>query len=464
MISQGTMVVGLERKAYMKLKEWKEASNGSTALLIDGARRVGKSYLAVQFAEKEYDSYILIDFAQVGSDIKRMFEEDISDLDFFFSKLSTLWNVTLHRRRSLIIFDEVQCFPLARQLIKKFVADGRYDYIETGSLLSIKTHMAGILLPSEEIHLVLHPMDFEEFLWAMGDHISVDFLRGCYDRRMPVGEAIHKKMMMRIREYMLVGGMPGAVSTYVDTRDFAATDMVKRAILDLYRGDIPRFAVGYEAKVIDIFDKIPSELSRKEKKFRITSITKDARQRQYDKAFLWLSDGMVTSICYNATDPTVGLSMYLDDSTFKCYMEDTGLLITHAMFDKDYAENTLYKSILLDKVNVNEGMILENLVAQMLKASRHKLFFYSRPKRIVKDDSGAVIRTESALEIDFLVDNGGKICPIEVKSSGYAKHSSLDRFKERFGKRIGEPVIVYTKDLAVKDGTLCIPIYMAIFL
>lgn len=221
------MVEGLERKAYAKLKEWKDISNGSTALLIDGARRVGKSFLATQFAEKEYESYIMIDFAQVGSEIRRMFEEDTGDLDFFFAKLSALWNVRLHRRRSLIIFDEVQCFPLARQLIKRLVADGRYDYMETGSLLSIKTHMNGILLPSEEVHFVMNPMDFEEFLWAMGDRNSVDFLRECYRMRRPVGDAIHRRMMMRIREYMLVGGMPGAVSTYVSTGDFAATDMVK---------------------------------------------------------------------------------------------------------------------------------------------------------------------------------------------------------------------------------------------
>lgn len=458
------MVEGLERKAYAKLKEWKDISNGSTALLIDGARRVGKSFLATQFAEKEYESYIMIDFAQVGSEIRRMFEEDTGDLDFFFAKLSALWNVRLHRRRSLIIFDEVQCFPLARQLIKRLVADGRYDYMETGSLLSIKTHMNGILLPSEEVHFVMNPMDFEEFLWAMGDRNSVDFLRECYRMRRPVGDAIHRRMMMRIREYMLVGGMPGAVSTYVSTGDFGATDMVKRSILDLYRADVPRFASGYEARVIDIFDRIPSELSKKEKKFNLASLSKDARHRQFEDAFLWLSDGMITSICYNATDPSAGLSMYLDDSRFKCYMSDTGLLITHAMFDRDYSDNVLYKSILLDRLNVNEGMLMENLVAQMLRASRHKLFFYSRPKRVVRDEDGTVLRTESGMEVDFLISRDGKVCPVEVKSSGYRSHASLDRFRERFGKRIGEPTIVYTKDLAVRDGVLCIPVYMTMFL
>ena len=454
----------LKRKAYAELVAWKENSNGSTALLINGARRVGKSRLAEDLGKREYETYIVIDFAQDGKGVRSMFEDDMDDLDLFFSKLSALKTTELRKRKSLIILDEVQCFPLARQRIKTLVADGRYDYIETGSLLSIKANVKDILIPSEEIEFTLNPLDFEEFLWAMGDEVSTEYLGSCFNNNRPVGGQIHKKMMNRFREYMLVGGMPGVVSKYADTKDFAAADLVKRSILNLYRNDITKFAAGYEGKVLSLFDRIPSQLSKKEKKFNLSSLDKNARYRTYEDAFMWLADGMIISQCFNATDPSVGLAMSLDDTSQKCYMADTGLLVTHALFDKDYAENTLYKSILLDKVSINEGMLTENAVAQALRASRHKLFFYSRSKTAKEDTNTGKSVIENATEIDFLITRNGKVCPVEVKSSRYNRHSSLDRFRDKFGKRTGTPYIVYTEDLKVEDGVTFIPIYMSMFL
>ncbi|MCL1811841.1 MAG: AAA family ATPase, partial [Methanomassiliicoccaceae archaeon] len=313
----------LERKAYGKLIEWKETSRGSTALLINGARRVGKSHLAEEFGKREYTSYIVLDFAQDSKSLKPLFTDDMDDLDLFFNKLSALKRTNLYERGSLIILDEVQCFPLARQRIKTLVADGRYDYIETGSLLSIKTNVKDILIPSEEVQFTLNPLDFEEFLWAMGDKVSAAYLETCFRNRTKVGDQIHKNMMNRFREYMLVGGMPGVVSKYAETKDFATADLIKRAVLDLYRNDIRKFAAGHENKVVSLFDRIPSQLSKKEKKFTLSSLDKNARSRTYEDAFMWLADGMIINQCFNATDPSVGLSMNLDLTTQKCYMSDT---------------------------------------------------------------------------------------------------------------------------------------------
>ncbi|MCL2510341.1 MAG: DUF4143 domain-containing protein [Methanomassiliicoccaceae archaeon] len=454
----------LERKAYAKLIEWKEDSNGSTALLINGARRVGKSHIAEEFGRREYDSHIIIDFAQEGRGVRSLFKDDMDDLDLFFSKLSALKTTKLYKRRSLIILDEVQCFPLARQRIKTLVADGRYDYIETGSLLSIKANVKDILIPSEEVQFTLNPLDFEEFLWAMGDVASAEYLEACFNNKRPVGDKIHKNMMNRFREYLLIGGMPGVVSKYAETKDFAAADLIKRSILDLYRNDITKFAAGYESKVVSIFDMIPSQLSKREKKFTLSSLGKNARSRSYEDAFMWLADGMIINQCFSATDPSVGLSMNLDLTAQKCYMADTGLLVTHALFDKDYGDNTLYKSILLDKLNINEGMLMENVVAQALRANRHKLFFYSRSKVVKEDPNTHESIIEKAIEIDFLITREGKVCPVEVKSSGYNRQSSLNRFLDKFGKRIGCPYVVYTKDLKVENGRVFIPIYMSMFL
>lgn len=377
------------------------------------------------------------------------------DLDLFFNELSAVFSTKLYERESLIIFDEVQCFPKARELIKFLVKDGRYDYIETGSLISIKQNIKDIVIPSEEEHLSLRPLDFEEFLWALGDETSLPYAKKCYEKLKPLGQAVHRKMLNSFRQYVLIGGMPQAVASYVETKDFEKADKIKKTILTLYRQDITRFASGYESKVKAIFDEIPAQLSKKEKKFNISSLGKSSKTRTYEDAFMRLNDGMIINTCYNATDPNVGLSMYLDNSSMKCYMADTGLLITHAFNDNDYLNNNLYKAILLDRLSVNEGMIMENYVAQAFAANGHKLYFYSR------SDTN---NRENNMEIDFLIIKGKKICPIEVKSSSYLTHSSLDKFMKKFKDRIGQSYILYDKDIAIKDNIICLPIYMAIFL
>ena len=445
----------LKRKAYNALLKWKAESKGTTALLIDGARRVGKSYLAEEFAKNEYKSYILINFSKVSDTVKDIFRNDLMDLNLFFNKLSFTFGVRLFNRESLIIFDEVQLFPRAREAIKFLVEDGRYDFIETGSLISLKQNIDDIVIPSEEEHISLNPLDFEEFLWAMGDTVTVPLLKEFFDKLRPLGDAAHRRIMNLYRQYMLVGGMPQAVVEYVETKDFAKVDNIKKTILRLYRQDITRFAKGYESKVLAVFDEIPSQLSKKEKKFSVSSLGKDAKSRTYEDAFMWLTEGMIINNCFNATDPTVGLNMYLDTASQKCYMLDTGLLVTHAFKDKDYLSNELYKSVLLDKISVNEGMLMENMVSQTLRANGHNLFFYSRSDNLQR---------ENHMEIDFLVLRSNKICPIEVKSSAYNTHSSLDKFMKKFKGRYGQPYILYGKDLLVKDNIIHLPIYMAMFL
>lgn len=445
----------LKRKAYDKLLEWKSFSNGKTALLIDGARRVGKSHLAESFGKNEYRSFMTINFSGANQNVRDIFENDFMDLDLFFNKLSFLYGVPLYKRESLIIFDEVQRYPKARELLKFLVADGRYDYIETGSLISIKHNIKDIVIPSEEEHLLLHPFDFEEFLWALGDEVTVPFIRDCYKRRKPLGDAAHHKAMNSFRQYMLVGGMPQAVVEYAASRDFARVDRVKSTILELYRQDITRFADGYESRVQAIFDEIPAQLAKKEKKFSITSLGRDSKMRTYEDAFMWLTDGMIINNCYNATDPIVGLSMYMDVTSRKCYMADTGLLVTHTFHDNDYMENDLYKAVLLDSISVNQGMLMENIVAQIFRRNGHKLYFYSRCDTVER---------KNHMEIDFLILQHKRICPVEVKSSRYNSHSSLDKFREKFHGKIGQSYILYTKDLKQEDDILYLPIYMAMFL
>lgn len=445
----------LKRKAYDKLIEWKKKSNGSTAILIDGARRVGKSFLAEEFGKNEYKSHITINFSKITTQITDIFEYDFMDLDLFFAELAAQFSTKLFVRNSLFIFDEVQLYPKAREIIKFLVEDGRYDYIETGSLISIKQNVQDIVIPSEEEHFTLNPLDFEEFLWAMGDEASVPYMKMCFEDKKPLGNSIHRKIMNQFRQYMLVGGMPQAVSAYIETKDFESVDRIKRNILLLYRQDITKYAKGYESKVLSIFNEIPGQLSKKEKKFSLSSLGKSSKMRTYEDSFMWLNEGMIINTCYNATDPTIGLNMYLDNTRMKCYMADTGLLITHAFGDNSYTDNELYKAVLLNKLSINEGMILENIVSQTLTAFGHKLFFYSRT-------DGA--NREHHMEIDFLISNGKKICPIEVKSSSYVSHSSLDKFLMKFKNRYGQPYVLYTKDLMVKEGIIYLPAYMSMFL
>ena len=445
----------LKRKIYHKLLKWKKESCGKTALLLEGARRVGKTHICKQFGNSEYKSMILIDFSEAAKEIKDLIENHGEDLDFFFARLSVYYNTQLYVRESLIVFDEVQLFPLARQRLKALVADGRYDYIETGSLLSIKQNVKDILIPSEEERLEMFPLDFEEFLWAMNDNITTPFLSDCFHKTVPVGAAVHRKVMDTYRQYMLVGGMPQAVLIYQSHRDFESADKEKKRILALYRNDIAKFATGYEKRVVEIFDAIPEQLTKAEKKFKLSSIGKNARQREYSDAFMWLIDAMVVNHCFNSTDPHVGLSLSSDRATQKLYMAETGLLVTHAFADKEYLDNELYRAILFDKLHINEGMIFENAVAQALRTSGHRLYFYSR----IDPDN-----RQNNMEIDFLIIRKNKVSPIEVKSASYRFHSSIDKFKVKFSKTVGESYIVYTKDVMVRDGITHIPIYMAMFL
>ena len=445
----------LKRKIYDELLKWKQTSSGQTAVMIDGARRVGKSYIAELFARQEYQSYILIDFGNAPQDILDLFLYDSADLDLFFAMLSAFYSTALHSRNSLIIFDEVQQFPRARQLIKYLVADGRYDYLETGSLIRLKKNTENIIIPSEEEHMELHPLDFEEFLWAMGDAATYPLIRTCYETRKPLGQTVHRKVMNDFRQYVLVGGMPQSVLAYLNGKDFAASDAAKRRILQLYRNDVTKLAAGYEEKVFAVFDGIPGQLSGKEKKYRLSSIDANARFRTYADSFIWLREAMIVNTCFNATDPNVGLARSEERLTQKCYMADTGLLVTQTFMDSSYSDNELYRAILFDKLDVNEGMIMENIVAQMLRTKREKLFFYSR------SDSQ---NRENHMEIDFLIKQGKKISPVEVKSGSYRAHSSLDKFRRKFSSRIGTPYILYSKDVMEKDGVLHLPLYMAALL
>lgn len=445
----------LKRKIYQKLLNWKMQSNGRTAVLIEGARRIGKSHIAAAFGKKEYKSHMIVDFSLVNPKIIDVFEQDIMDLDIFFEKLSFFYGVKLYERDSLIIFDEVQLYPKARQLIKHLVADGRFDYLETGSLITLKKNVKDIVIPSEEECINMYPLDFEEFLWAQGDDMTYDYIRRCFDKQVPLGEAIHRKVMNIFRQYMLVGGMPQAVIEYLERRDFETTDKIKRQILKLYRDDVTKFADGYESKVLSIFDGVPSQLSKHEKRYQLSSIKKQAKFRDYEDSFMWLDDAKVINICFNSCDPNVGLRLNEDRLTLKCYMADTGLLFSHTFSDTELTEEEIYKAILFDRLAINEGMFLENIVAQMLVSRGYNLFFYSRSDREDKNNR---------IEIDFLIRKGKKICPLEVKSSAYNKHSSLDKFSKKFSGKTGENYIVYTKDLKVENNITYLPVYMVLCL
>lgn len=409
----------LKRKIYDRMLKWKQEDAGCTALLLEGAHRVGKSHIVEQFGKREYKSYLLIDFSNVSKQILDVFENDFTEYDIFFSKLSVFYGVKLFHRESLIIFDEVQMYPKARQMIKHLVADGRYDYIETGSLLTLKQNVESIVLPSEEEHVSMYPLDFEEFLWAMGDEVTVPYMKDCFDKRKPMGEAIHRKTMNLFRQYMLVGGMPQSVVAFIETKDFEKADRAKRRILNLYRNDVTKFAKGYESKVLSIFDGIPSQLSKHEKKYSLASIQKEARFREYEDAFMWLDEAMIINTCFNSSDPNVGLRLNEE------------------------------------RIGLNEGMFFENMAAQMLRSRGHKLYFYSRSDRK---------NSENRMEIDFLISKKRKICPLEVKSSAYKNHVSLDKFKNKFSAKTGERYIIYTKDLKVEGDVVCLPIYMLLFL
>ncbi|MDD6240191.1 MAG: AAA family ATPase [Eubacteriales bacterium] len=435
--------------------EWKKNSAGKTALLIDGARRVGKSYSAVEFAKENYKSFILIDFNRAGKEVRDLFENNLNDLDSFFLYLSAMYGVTLYPRESLLIFDEVQMFPRARAAIKYLVADGRYDYMETGSRMSIHENVQDIVIPSEERHIKMYPMDFEEFLWAMGEELLANVIRTCFEKREPMGQMLHRKAMTLFRQYVIVGGMPQAVNTYLKTKSFERTDEVKRDILTLYREDIAKHGKGYERKVESIFDEIPEQLSKHEKKFTLSSLGEGARFRDYESSFLWLEDAMICNVCYNSTASSGGIKFNRDRSTRKMYMGDTGLLISHAFDENGLVKEEIYKKLLFGKLEINEGMIFENVVAQMFTASGHKLYFYSNPSRESKEDR---------MEIDFLLSkkdptNRHNVSPIEVKSGKNYTFTSLKKFSTKFKEQLDTPIILHTEDYSEKDGILFMPVY-----
>lgn len=446
----------MKRKIYTELLKWKRDGAGKTALLVDGARRVGKSFIVEEFAKNEYKSYIMIDFNRAGEEITALFLHYLNDLDTFFLYLSAYYNIKLYEHESLIIFDEVQLFPRARAAIKYLVADGRYDYMETGSLMTIKKNVKDIVIPSEERHINLYPMDFEEFLWAMGNDTLMKIIQACFSAKKPMGQAMHRKAMDYFRQYLIVGGMPQAVQEYTQTRDFDKVDRIKRDILTLYRADIIKHAQGYEMKVESIFDEIPAQLQRHEKKFKISSLKKDARFRDYEDALFWLNDAMIVNICYNTTAPNIGLKLNMDRMTLKCYMADTGLLISHAFDENGIVSQEIYKKLLFDKLEVNKGMILENIVAQMLAANGHKLYFYSNSDRDDRDNR---------MEIDFLIaknkiSSRHNISPIEVKSSTNYTLSSLRKFTKKYAEQTYMPYVLHTGDLKDEEGILYLPVYM----
>lgn len=446
----------MKRKIYNRLIEWKKRDGGSSALLIEGARRIGKSYIAEQFGRNEYDSYILVDFSTAPEEITGLFTDYMHDLDAIFERLQLFYNKKLIERKSLIIFDEIQFCPKARAAIKHLVADGRYDYIETGSLISIKRNVEDILIPSEEETVEMYPMDFEEFLWAIGEDLLMPYIKRQYESKKAMGDAFHRRAMDCFRKYMIVGGMPQAVVKYAETGDFFEIERIKRRIIDLYRKDIKKYGGGDGVKAAAIFDEIPGQLQRHEKKFRLSALSDHARMRDYSDAFFWLSDAKIINCCYNSTAPNMGLRLNEDRTTLKCYMGDTGLLISLAFDESGNQVEELYRKLMFDKLEVNSGMLTENIVSQMLVAAGHKLYFYANSDR---NDA------ENRMEIDFLISKSKvssrhNISPIEVKSGSRYTLTSITKCISKYSQYISTPYVIHDKDLKIDRGITYLPIYM----
>lgn len=441
-----------KRKLYDKLLDWKTNRKGKTAVMIEGARRVGKSTLAKQFAENEYDSYVLIDFSIAPKEITELFDY-ISDLEYFFMQLQFRLGVSLMEHKSLIIFDEVQKCPKARQAIKHLVADGRYDYIETGSLISIRKNVKDIVIPSEEEKMTLNPMDYEEFKWAQDDTTTIPQLRMLYDKKMSIGDAVTRKLMRDFRVYMVVGGMPQAVSEYLDSHNLQEVDRVKRGIIQLYEDDF--YKIDPSGRISSLFDAIPAQLNSNASRYQVTSAIGDNTDSEKILQLISeLRESRTINMAYHANDPGVGMSLSLDISKYKMYVADTGLFITLAFKDKDFTENIIYQKLMSDKLDANLGYVYENMVAQILTASGNKLFYYTFPTETGKHN----------YEIDFILSCGNKICPIEVKSSGYKRHASLDAFCQKFSSRVLQRYLIYTKDFQKDEQTLFLPVYLTQFL
>ena len=417
-----------ERKIYQKMLDWKNESNGKTALLIKGARRVGKSTIAEEFAQKEYSSYILIDFSIAPKEVHNLFK-DLSDLNYLFLRLQLIYHVNLENRKSVIIFDEVQKEPLARQAIKHLVKDGRYDYIETGSLLSIKKNVENIIIPSEETRIEMVPMDYEEFRWALGDKVTIPMLRTAFENKISLGDDVNRRMMRDFRLYMLVGGMPQAVNEYIDTNNLSKVDHVKRSILELYQDDFRKIDSTGRASLM--FSAIPSELAKNTSRYQVSSVIPNEKQDRVLGIVADMKDSLTINLTYHANDPSIGMSLHEDISKYKMFLGDTGLFTTLAFMDKDFTENFIYEKLLNDKLDTDLGYLYENVVAQMLYASGNRLFYYTFPKE----------NTNHNFEVDFLIAKKNKICPIEVKSSGYKTHASLDAFATKFSTLLVVPSV-----------------------
>ncbi|MDE6696679.1 MAG: ATP-binding protein [Muribaculaceae bacterium] len=447
----------MKRKIYNKILKWKEQWNGRTALLVDGARRIGKSWIVEEFGRNEYKTYILIDFNNVRNEIKELFELYLTDLDTFFMRLSLYTGIRLHQRESLIIFDEVQMYPKARAAIKYLVDDGRYDYIETGSLVSINHNVKDIVIPSEEIRINMYPMDLEEFMWANGQEMLFDFVKAQYASLSPLGQSLHRQMMESLRTYILVGGMPQAVLSFVDHKDMREVDAIKRSILSLYRNDISKYAGRSAPKVSLLFDSIPGMLQQHEKRLRPSKIRTGSKMKDFSEPMFWLDESRVVNFCYNTTEPSVGLALNKDESKVKIYMADTGLLVSMAFSAGELEQYGIYEKILRGKLEFNKGMLIENLVAQMLRTSGHPLFYYTCSSREDASDR---------MEIDFLirkekVTSRHNICPIEVKSSSRYTLTSLNKYNKKFHNYLGQSYILHSKDLEIKDNFVYLPLYMA---
>ena len=446
------------RKAYVKLLQWKELAAGTSAVLLEGARRIGKSTIVEEFAKNEYDDYMILDFARENRDVQNLFIDDMDDLDSFFRNLFLLKGRDLKGKNCVLIFDEVQLFPKARQAIKYLVADGRYDYIETGSLISIRKNIQNILIPSEEYRIKMYPMDFEEYLWALGDTVTFEAIKSAYERRKPLGDSVHRKIMKKFRTYMVIGGMPQAVSAFVEGKTFAQIDFIKRNILSLYEEDLAKYDRDNREKAAVVFRTIPEQLENKNSHFKFSVIDKNARYQNYVDAVSFISESMMGNECINVTKPEVALELFADRSNFKLYMGDTGLLVTQIMKSRDETDEDLYKALIIDNLSINQGMIIENVVAQMLRASGHELYFHEY--LYTPEDS---VR-EKKYEIDFMTVKKKKICPIEVKSSGYMSHKSFDYLTKKYQLKMQDRYIIYTKDLKYKDEIMYIPIYMTMLI
>lgn len=445
------------RKIYDEILKWKEESEGTTALLIEGARRIGKSTVVEEFAKNEYKDYLLIDFSIAEQALKDNFD-NIGNIDIFFRNFFLIAGKTLPERESVIIFDEVQFFPKARQAIKHLVKDGRFDYIETGSLISINKNVKDILIPSEEECMAMYPMDFEEFLWAIGNNVYADAIREAFHNRKPLGADAHRRIMQVFRNYMAVGGMPQAVSAYVDGKDFSAIDRVKRNILKLYIKDLQKHDEDDTDRAGVVFQSLPEQLSNHNHIFKLATVDENARTRNCSNAIDFLKQSMIVNNCVNVTKPEVALELYADKSRFKMFMGDTGLLITYILQNSKETPENLYRAIVLDDIDMNQGMIFENMVAQMLRALGYELYFHEYDYRAKGNEK------EKHYEIDFLILRGKRLVPIEVKSSNYTNHKSFDYFKEKYQLKMNERYIIYTKDLQYKDEIMFIPVYMTMCL